>query len=61
MKEKTNIEKDEKSEELARVRRGGNWHRYTKDPYVSFRGWNLAYYRYEKLGFRLILQTKKKK
>lgn len=61
MKEKTNIEKDDRKPNRIlpiRVERGGC---FADDSIVSYRKRNYIRYGEDTLGFRLVLQTKEKK
>jgi hypothetical protein len=61
MKEKTNIEKNDKKNDRIlpiRVERGGC---FVSDSIVSYRRRNYTKYSEITLGFRLVLQTKEKK
>lgn len=61
MKEKTNIEKNDKGDDYRRVDRGGSWLINAWYTRVSNRNWGGASYRGNDLGFRLVLQTTEKK
>lgn len=63
MKEKTNIEKLDEQDETNpnRVSRGGSWRYDAGFTRVSGRDWYNASHRGNRLGFRLVLQTKEKK
>jgi formylglycine-generating enzyme required for sulfatase activity len=57
--EKTNIVKDDKANSY-RVERGGSWLRSASCARVSYRGSDYPSNRHFLLGFRLVLQKKKK-